>query len=428
LKTKDSRCENATSLSYLFAFLFCFSGAAATRAQIMTPHYIVALTQTKDSTGTVGTITVTVSGYATVAPGVPTSTRHTPNAFLTIDGVGGTSYGAPVCASCNVYATKSVTATFDNQTDSCFLGGDDPTTGCYFLVNTNGQVICTMAGNLFSGGTNDYHSITVSFSGTPVVPQAGSASITATVTNNATSLPMTLAISTNPSITGSAVFGNGLTNMNIADTTNLVVAGTLVSSVPGNMNIIATVTVDSRKTIIGRTSFTVDYTNGAIPVDFRQTSATKVNPAQLQFGYVWSSSAGGLSALGSCRVREFVTYPGYVAGVQGRYYWTPPYVTGPNSYTNNPDTANTPVFATLGATGVTDIQGNVGFGLPPYTTNMVPSIQVFQFQCTYYQNNAWIQLYPTSGTILITRTVLNVNGTWQYNIQKAGLSNTGNLP
>jgi hypothetical protein len=134
----------------------------------------------------------------------------------------------------------------------------------------------------------------------------------------------------------------------------------------------------------------------AIPVNFRQTSASQVSPAKIQFNYVWSSSTGNLSDLANCNVREFVTYPGYVPGQQGRYYWTsPPYF---NTFTDNPDTAGTPVSATVGSTGLVDTQGNVGFA-KPYVADNVTSNQVFQFQCSNYQNNQWIQLFPQSGTI-----------------------------
>jgi len=292
-------------LSYFFGLVLCLCAAAGASAQIMTPHYAVAFTQTIDSTGTVGTITVTISGYATVAPGVPPSTRHTPSACLTIDSVGGCAYGTPVCASCNVYATKSVAATFDDQTDSCFLGGDDPTTGCYFDVNTNGEVVCSMAGPIFNGGTNDYHAVEVSFSGTPVVPLGGTAPITATVTNNTLPLTITLTLATAPGTSGSAVFlGNSQSTMSITNTTSLLILGTQASSVPGNIGLTATVIVDSHVTPVGNTSLTVAATNGAIPADFIQTSASLINPTYLKFTYVWGSSSGSLSDLSNCQVEE----------------------------------------------------------------------------------------------------------------------------
>jgi len=166
---------------------------------------------------------------------------------------------------------------------------------------------------------------------------------------------------------------------------------------------------------------TVGATTGALPVNFILTGVATLPNATLQFTYAWGSSSGVLSDISQCQVREFVTYPGYVVGVQGKYYWTsPPYI---NTYTDNPTTFGGPG----NGAGLVDMQTNVTFQ-KPYVANTVTSNQVYQFQCPYYQNNQWVQFAPQSGTIPITRVVQQVNGTWQYTITKSGSTATGILP
>jgi hypothetical protein len=419
-----------TRLSYFLGPLLCLCVATCANAQIMTPHYVTAFTQTIDSTGTIGTITMTTTGYATVAPGVPPSTRHTPSACVTIDAVGGCVYGTPVCASCNVYAVKSISATFDDQTDSCFLGGDDPTTGCYFDVNTNGQVVCTMAGNLFTGGTNDYHSVSVSFAGTPVVPMGGTAAILATVINNPNLLTIKLTLSTAQGTSGSALFlGNSQTTMTITGTTSLAIVGTQSSSVPGNILLNATVTVDSHITTIGSTNFTVDTTNGAIPTNFRQVNVNQQSNGVLQFVYEWDSSTGNPTDLRNCSVGEIVTYPTQSQN-PGFYYWaSPPYQRPPDYDFSSPYislvAADNVLISPYNHTGSADLNRNPGF-LRPYKADNFADKQVYRFQCTYYKNNSWINM---TGPIIIQRVVSpnnDKNNTWRYDITKSGSLNSVN--
>ena len=156
-----------------------------------------------------------------------------------------------------------------------------------------------------------------------------------------------------------------------------------------------------------------------MPVNFTQTSVTYLIHNVLQFNYTWGSSSGNLSDLGNCNVREYVTYTG-----GSPFYWpSPPYVSG--SYSPNPDTGLTPGPATAGT--LVDQQGHQLF-VKPYAYSSVTSNQVFQFQCTYYKSNQWVNFLPITGTIPITRTVQSVSGTWQYSITKSGSTDTGTLP
>ncbi len=270
------------------------------------------------------------------------------------------------------------------------------------------------------GGVNVRPKVT--FSGTPVVPQGSTATITATVKPPTNTTSITLTLSTT-SGSGSATFLDGTSSMNITADTALTILGVQASSTPNNISLTATI---AGNIPVGSTSFTVAVTNGAVPVNFRETSFTPLPAsAALQFTYAWGSSSGNLADLSTCQVEEFVTYPGYTPGVQSVYPWTsPPYVQGVS--TNNPDTGFTPVSGTTGSQGLVDTQGHFGFATP-YVYNSVPSYQVFQFQCTNYKPGQWIQLLPINGTIAISR-VVSQNPTWQYAVTKSGQSIYGLLP
>lgn len=401
--------RNAIS-SCLF-LLVCLLSAAAANAQFMTPHYIVAFTQSKDATGTIGTVTVTITGYATVVNGVPPTVRHTPSAFLTIDGVGGTAYGTPVCPSCNVYATKSLTAVFDDMGNSCFLSGLDPSLGCYDGMQTSASLQCTQAGNLFTGGTNGYHNIEVKFSYTPVVPLSGTAPIVAQVFNNPTSLPITLTIAAATGTTGSATFDNGTPSTTITlASTRLLLHGIIASSTYANMFLKANVTIDSRSTVIGVTNFTVANTGGAVPVNFQQTNAQDNGDGTLTFNYTWESSSGVFADLSTCFVGELLQYP------DGRNPWpwpTPPFpiITEPNP----PAGARYEVVGNLGVLGDSIRLPNRVF-VKPYSNSTFRIVQNYAFNCPYYGSNSDHILY---GPIAIDRTVTqNTSGGWQYIVAK----------
>jgi hypothetical protein len=286
---------------------------------------------------------------------------------------------------------------------------------------TTGETYPPCETRLFEGSSPGTVSPTVTFSGTPVIPQGKTATITATVSpsSNTTSITLTLATASG---SGSALFLNGSTTMTITTTTALTLIGTQSSSTPNNISLTATITAESQKMTVGSTTLTVATTGGAVPVNFLQTGVSTLSGTVLQFTYTWGSSSGSLADISTCTVREFVTYPGYVQGQQLNYAWTsPPYVntTSPNPTTGVPGSAS--------GAGLTDQQGNVGF-VKPYVANTVTSNQVYQFQCPYYQNNAWVQFFPASGTISITRVVQQVGATWQYSISKSGSTATGILP
>jgi hypothetical protein len=151
----------------------------------------------------------------------------------------------------------------------------------------------------------------------------------------------------------------------------------------------------------------------AIPTNFHQSSVSPLGNGVLQFNYEWSSSSGKLSDLSNCTVGETVNYP----GTSNPYLWaSPPYA---STATSNPTT--TSFTATSGAG--TDQHGHPNF-LRPYTSNNFNATQNYRFQCTNYQNAAWITMM---GPLTINRAISqNSNGTWQYVITKSGSSDSVN--
>jgi hypothetical protein len=297
---------------------------------------------------------------------------------------------------------------------------DTPFTGIIYYFNGNNCFVESQP-LLNPGGTGCVGPPSVTFSGTPVVPMGSTATITATVMPPCNTTPITLTLSTTIG-SGSATFLNGATSQNITTTTALTILGTQASSTPNNIALTATATVESKKATVGSTSFSVATTNGAVPVDFMQTSVSQSTNAGLQFTYTWGSSSGKLADLSQCQVEEYITYP--VQPDPTRYYWTYlPYVS--NFYSPNPDTGLTPGPAKTGF--LSDIHGHAGFE-KPYAADHFSSQQVYQFRCPYYKANQWIPMDPLSGTIAITRAVSQNNGTWTYTITKSGSSNSGTLP
>jgi hypothetical protein len=183
------------------------------------------------------------------------------------------------------------------------------------------------------------------------------------------------------------------------------------------------VTATANSVNVGTTTFTVTGAiSGAIPVNFRQT-LFRIDPhAVLHFEYNWDSSSGSKADLSACRVEEYVTYQG-----PNPFPWpSPPYEAGNVTYW--PDTGNTPVAATV-QDGIKDDHGHVLFQTP-YVFKYVASDQKYQFQCTYYQANQWVQLMPISGTLAIGRVVNITNGSppWTYQITKQGHTASAILP
>jgi hypothetical protein len=209
--------------------------------------------------------------------------------------------------------------------------------------------------------------------------------------------------------------------MTIKTTTSLTITGATVSSVPNNIQLSASGT----SCACGSTTFTVTAPiSGAIPVNFRQTSASIPSTGVLEFHYTWDSSSGNKADLASCQVEEYVTYVGGILG--GLYYWpSPPYAAG--TATNDPEYGGTPISAN--SFGLVDDHYPKSF-LKPYKYAGVNSDQVYQFQCPYYNNNQWVPMWPLIGTLPITRIVNYTNGNqiWYYEITKSGMTAAANLP
>ena len=272
----------------------------------------------------------------------------------------------------------------------------------------------------FFGGSTPGTSVSVSvtFSYTPIVPLGGTAQITAIVAPTSNTASITLTLSTT-SGTGSAIFSNSQTTMKITSTSLLNIVGVTGSSVPNNISL--TATVGSK--IVGSTSFSVAATNGAIPVNFMQTSASRQPGGVLEFHYTWGSSSGNMPDLSQCQMEEYVTYP-YQPANPLSYFWTsPPYAAGSNS--PNPDTGLTPGPAAAGL--LIDDHGFKPFQ-KPYVYNSFAAQQVYQFRCPYYKANQWIPIFPLAGTNAITRTVSQSGSNWLYTITKTGMSNSAQLP
>jgi hypothetical protein len=258
---------------------------------------------------------------------------------------------------------------------------------------------------------------TVTFGDTPLVPLGKPVPTTATVNPSANTTPITLSISVT-SGTGAATFANGYTTMTITTTTSVTLVGVTASSAQNNMQLTATV---GSATVGPPMVFTVTGPiSGAIPVNYRQT-LVRVDPsASLHFEYMWDSSSGNKADLSSCTIEEYVTYVG-----PNPYVWaSPPYAAGYAQawpYTGYPGAAS--------AYNLVDDHGHVPFQ-GPYQFNSSSSDQKYQFQCPNYQNNQWVQIFPTSGTIPITRVVNLTNGAlpWKYQITKYPYTTSMNLP
>jgi len=262
---------------------------------------------------------------------------------------------------------------------------------------------------------------TVTFGYTPVVPVGSAASITAYVSGNTNNTTITLTIAT-VSGSGAASFLSGQSTTTITSTTTLQILGVQASSSPNNIQLSASIPSEGSGGTLAATNFTVATTNGAIPVNFRQTLA-RIDPgAVLHFEYKWDSSSGNRADISTCQVEEYVTYVG-----PNPYPWaSPPYLPG---YTTSwPSTGLTPVSASV--SGLSDDHNHAPGWQTPYAFNYIGSDQKYQFQCPYYQNNQWIQLDPPSGTLPIGRVVNLTNGAlpWTYQITKSGLTASINLP
>jgi len=160
------------------------------------------------------------------------------------------------------------------------------------LENNNRLQQCPLSN--FAPGAGNNVKPTVTFSGTPVVPLGGTApnDVTVTPTSNTSTITLTITVASG---TGSAVFSNGQTSMNITSSTTLILRGVQASSVPDNMVLAAS---NGTNGILASTSFTVAATSGAIPTNFRQIGpGTDIGNGTLHFDYKWDSSSGHLEDL-----------------------------------------------------------------------------------------------------------------------------------
>jgi hypothetical protein len=236
----------------------------------------------------------------------------------------------------------------------------------------------------FSGGGPTNVNPAVTFSGTPIVPQGSTATITATVkpSNNTMPITLTLSTTTGPG-TGEALFvANGTPSQTITTTTTLTILGSQSSSTPNNISLTATVTVGNRSVQVGSTSFTVDTTNGAVPTNFTQVNVTQLSNGVLQFTYEWDSSTGNASDLQKCSVGEIVNYPVQTPN-PGLYLWTSPPYSNQGFDFSNPFTssiaATNVLVAPYNHTGFADQHSHPAF-LTPYRGDNFTSTQYYRFQ------------------------------------------------
>jgi hypothetical protein len=112
----------------------------------------------------------------------------------------------------------------------------------------------------------------------------------------------------------------------------------------------------------------------------------------------------------------------------GFFYWaSPPYQRPDDFDFSDPYissvAASNVLVAPYNHTGFADNQDNPGF-LRPYKRDVFSATQYYRFQCSYYKNNAWINM---AGPIAILRVVSqNSNGSWQYAVTKSGSLNSVN--
>ncbi|HVN20986.1 MAG TPA: hypothetical protein VMU05_19530 [Dongiaceae bacterium] len=162
---------------------------------------------------------------------------------------------------------------------------------------------------------------------------------------------------------------------------------------------------------------------GPVPVNFTQGTATDEGDGFIRVLYTWSSSTGKLADLGSCQVREHVTYPtsgnsACPSPNNGLMCFWPP--SPPWPPTNQPGTGYvnpTDKFGPANSGGVSDDNTitNLNF-TKPYSANSFPATQVFQYSCN---NGSWVQF---GGPFTITRAVQLNSSKWQFSISKTGVN------
>lgn len=167
----------------------------------------------------------------------------------------------------------------------------------------------------------------------------------------------------------------------------------------------------------GSSDINVPATPYHVQLDLSESpNPNRTSDGHLIIYYAYFSTSGQLSDLAPCTIREYVTYP----GSGSTYYWnSPPYVSGSHT--------SIPLIISIAADGfMGDNHGHADFSTPAndsFTVN-----QVYQFSCPNYQNGAWTQFYPTSGTQQIVRSVYAQGGLWWYQITLGGYSNAIEFP
>ena len=162
----------------------------------------------------------------------------------------------------------------------------------------------------------------------------------------------------------------------------------------------------------------------ATPYNFHQTSGTG-SGGTLTFNYEWSSTDGQMSHLAGCKVGEYVAYP----GPPGLYF--PPVPPFPSDLSfSNPTTGS-----------AVENSGDIGAGMDthstpgtfvtpfPIGTTQFVATQYYYYKCPCKNSGLPAQIYPTSGTINITRKVDasdTTSGT--FTITKSGVSSSKAVP
>ncbi len=160
----------------------------------------------------------------------------------------------------------------------------------------------------------------------------------------------------------------------------------------------------------------------ATPTNFQQTVGRDAGSGSIYFEYTWTSSSGSNSDLGGCSVYENVTYPGPYTTYT---FPSPPFPAALN--VNNPTVNGVP-----GSDGIlVDTNSTPGTFRTPFPIGLtsVTANQIFQYSCGCASSGAAIQLYPSSGSLAIVRTVnATSTSTGTYSITKSGVSSSKSVP
>jgi hypothetical protein len=163
----------------------------------------------------------------------------------------------------------------------------------------------------------------------------------------------------------------------------------------------------------------------AYPINFTQNGSENDADGEMYLLYQWQSSSGKPADIASCSVGEFVTYPGYVAGQNGTYWWpSPPWQPTKTSNPNVDSVAGNNSACKQGnlsgvAPCLIDNQRHSSFVSPPTlgSQNSFKAQQKWWYQCPGVNGGNSVDLTAFTE---IDRSVTQSGSTFTYQVIKSG--------